>query len=178
MVNVNSNEWNEFQKWKSKRKIKFKKLTKHEFLEKVLQRYAMINCEEKDNLEELFQYNYYDIFIGMPKKPNVKFSLENFDCMNEWSHVHTGWNNEGWIAFMAGGDWEVPVFGVVYFDGDNFNCYIPENGNCYNKKTNVAWGSGYAVEKEQEIVESIDPEKSYDIDLLNADVKFFLKIVS
>lgn len=55
------------------------------------------------------------------------------------------------LGFLAGGDWELPLFFIVYYDGKSLRGYIPEDGNTYNHKTNTAYGSEmeYIIEKEE-----------------------------
>lgn len=43
--------------------------------------------------------------------------------------------------FLAGGDWEYPVFMMLYWDGKDFRCYIPSYGNTFDPKEKVAYGS-------------------------------------
>lgn len=45
------------------------------------------------------------------------------------------------VAGMAGGDWECPVFFILYHDGKAIRGYVPTAGNCFNKKTKTAWGN-------------------------------------
>lgn len=43
--------------------------------------------------------------------------------------------------FLVGGDWEYPVFMMLYWDGKDFRCYIPTYGNTFDPKEKVAYGS-------------------------------------
>lgn len=179
-ITVNEREWEMFQKWKRKNRSNFQKLTKEEFLTTLFEKMDFTGDleameESPSNLEEFFQCDYSTIFFQLGKRPNVKFDLENFDCMNDWSHVKVGWNDEGWLSFICGGDWEIPVFGIIYFDGKNFMCYVPEDGNCFNKKRMEAWGNN---DGDKEIMDKIDVETAYDLDLMNNDIKFFLGVTS
>ena len=47
------------------------------------------------------------------------------------------------IGFAAGGDWEFPVYFIVYHDGKKLRAYVPTNGNCFNPRTKRAWGNSY-----------------------------------
>lgn len=60
-------------------------------------------------------------------------------------------NGFTFLGVTAGGDWEEPVFFIIYFDGKGLRGYIPENGNTYNKITKTAFGS----EGESDVV--LDP---------------------
>lgn len=41
----------------------------------------------------------------------------------------------------AGGDWECPICIMVYHDGKQFRCYIPEKGNAYRKDVKRLFGN-------------------------------------
>jgi hypothetical protein len=41
----------------------------------------------------------------------------------------------------AGGDWEHPVFFILYCDGPNIRAYVPKEGNPWNKRTKSAYGN-------------------------------------
>jgi len=42
---------------------------------------------------------------------------------------------------MVGGDWECPLCVMIYYDGKQFRCYIPEKGNAYRKDTKRLFGN-------------------------------------
>lgn len=44
-------------------------------------------------------------------------------------------------GMCSGGDWETPVFWIVYFDGRKLRAYIPTDGNCWNTATHAAYGN-------------------------------------
>lgn len=86
----------------------------------------------------------------------VKFDNENFCGPNT-----NGFDNEshkfgpaysliGWHVLpngmpiagcAAGGDWELPVFFIMYWDGKKIRGYVPENGNPWNTDTKQAYGN-------------------------------------
>ena len=43
-----------------------------------------------------------------------------------------------WLGINAGGDWEYPVFFIVYYDGKEFRAYSPKVGNVFNINNNEA----------------------------------------
>lgn len=45
------------------------------------------------------------------------------------------------FGFIAGGDWELSVYCIIWHDGTNFRGYIPEPGNLYNRLTMEAYGN-------------------------------------
>lgn len=55
-----------------------------------------------------------------------------------------GYHTIGEFSFMgaeAGGDWEAPVFFIVYWDGSRLRAYAPTEGNPWNRKTKRAFGN-------------------------------------
>lgn len=44
-------------------------------------------------------------------------------------------------GILEGGDWEVPIIVVIYWDGKNLRGYVPKNGNPWNYKTKAAFGN-------------------------------------
>jgi len=50
-------------------------------------------------------------------------------------------NGLSFLGMCAGGDWEWPVFFILYSDGYNIRAYIPKKGNPWNPKTKSAYGN-------------------------------------
>lgn len=50
-------------------------------------------------------------------------------------------NGMTYLGFFAGGDWEVPIRFIVYYDGKGFRGYVPTEGNPWNLATKTAYGS-------------------------------------
>lgn len=72
----------------------------------------------------------------------VCFDYENFDCgQDKLTGFHLLPNNLAIFAFMAGGDWESPVWCCIYWDGTKLRGYIPEDGNLWNTDTKTAYGN-------------------------------------
>jgi len=44
-------------------------------------------------------------------------------------------------GMCAGGDWESPVFFIIYWDGKKLRAYIPIDGNPWNTDTKMAYGN-------------------------------------
>lgn len=82
---------------------------------------------------------------------NVLFDTENLTCtevfgspLDEEGNLvgyHTIGETFSFIGCMAGGDWENPLFFIVYYDGKVMRGYIPVYGNTYNLDTKTAFGS-------------------------------------
>lgn len=58
-------------------------------------------------------------------------------------------NNIPVFGFKAGGDWETPVFMIIYFDGKNLRSYTPARGNCVNCDCKCAFGSESEAEYDE-----------------------------
>lgn len=93
--------------------------------------------------------DYWKMFDDIAK---VNFSLENIKCTG----LEVLENGLAVLKFQAGGDWEVPVFFVVYYDGKKIRGYVPLKGNTYNPKTKSALGNG--------ILPSFNDNKGRDLD--------------
>ena len=74
----------------------------------------------------------------------IDFNLENFGCDREdnFCQVELGfitlYNGFTFLGCNGGGDWEVPVYFIIYHDGKKLRGYIPSKGNSYNKRTKQA----------------------------------------
>lgn len=82
----------------------------------------------------------------------VEFGTENIDeCYGAWSNTPKGIKSLGgyqtldngftFYGQMAGGDWENPIFFLIYWDGKQLRGYIPEKGNTWNTITKQAMGN-------------------------------------
>lgn len=67
-------------------------------------------------------------------RENEKFGPENLLGYNVLD------NGMSYYGVLAGGDWQDPVYFIIYFDGKNLRGYIPKNGNLYNTDTKKAYG--------------------------------------
>lgn len=80
----------------------------------------------------------------------VKFCSENITCNadtfgrgqeNAIVGFHQLDNQFAFLGVEAGGDWQYPVFFIVYWDGKSLRGYIPKNGNSWNTATMEAYGN-------------------------------------
>lgn len=116
-------------------------------------------------------------FYGLPdsiKKDlsKVIFDFENTECSqgggycgcNDMVGFHTLPNGLAYLGVTAGGDWECPIYFILYYSGKEIRGYIPEDGNIYNKETKTAYGSemeafdrkNYTREKWEELQEKFE----------------------
>ncbi len=174
----------------------------------------MRKAAEIDPLElwKLFSEKYdqvegrYDIVeigkIGDDLK-KVRFDFENtgFEPVPEFNDGFCGlrkiWCKNGYlscIGMWAGGDWEYPVYFIIYLDQDRktLRAYIPEEGNTYNKDTKEAIGNNdeadikflkkNAMIMARSILTGQEPEVDdadalYSIALMKADIKKRFEVV-
>jgi hypothetical protein len=54
---------------------------------------------------------------------------------------HTLSNGLTYKGMCAGGDWEFPVFFIIYWDGKKLRGYIPKKGNPWNTDTGMPYGN-------------------------------------
>lgn len=87
--------------------------------------------------------------LGMYSDWSVSFDMENFTCLPGLFEDNGGslvglrhLKGFRFLGCLAGGDWEEPVFFIIYFDWDGKSrLYIPENGNVFCKEHRCAYGS-------------------------------------
>lgn len=106
------------------------------------------------------------------KDLKIRFDWENYTSPNDLDYkfvpaeelcgYHQLDNGLSFFGFAAGGDWEMPVFGIMYFDGKSLRIYIPEQGNVYNTDTKQAYGN-------DEVADAKNIEKLYDIKCHSVD---------
>ena len=76
-----------------------------------------------------------------------EFDTENLDCDEGYDGLekiigfHTLPNGLTYLGISAGGDWEFPIFFIVYWSGKDLRAYIPQNGNPWNTDTKQAYGN-------------------------------------
>jgi len=106
----------------------------------------------------------------------IKFDTENVyvsceDDLDHWKQkegringFHTLSNGLTFLGVIAGGDWEAPIFFIIYWDGKKLRGYIPENGNVYSKKHKEAYGNS-------EPLPDNDDDFDFDQDKLLEDIE-------
>ena len=55
--------------------------------------------------------------------------------------IHTLANGFTFYGIIMGGDWEIPAFLIIYWDGKKLRAYIPSYGNLINLDCKCAFGS-------------------------------------
>lgn len=109
-------------------------------------------CSKRDcSTHDIFFEDYFK------KDQKIQFDFENTE------ELDTGELSNGvpWILYMAGGDWELPVYFFLYPDEKSKpRMYIPTRGNVFHKKLKVAYGSiwyvdGFNGDEEYAAIENI-----------------------
>lgn len=83
----------------------------------------------------------HESVLANDNKLNV--SCENIDIDEQEDNLlgfHTLSNGFTFFGYTAGGDWGVPVFMIVYWDGKKLRGYTPTGGNLINTDWNCALG--------------------------------------
>ena len=109
--------------------------------------------------DEYFDYNFleciiYENYINCDKDRSIYFDFENIANFWDDNKEHFYINKYNMelinidnkqvpiICAYAGGDWEEPVYFIVYLDDKNkLRMYVPKCGNVYNNLTKEALGN-------------------------------------
>lgn len=110
--------------------------------------------ELKEKIEKCYdgnRYSYKTLTPTVEKDLNkVKFDCENLYAESDDSDIFLGYqtlsNGLTYLGIYAGGDWETPLYFIIYWDGKKLRGYIPEDGNLYNTDTKKAYGNDSAAD--------------------------------
>ncbi len=96
---------------------------------------------------------------------------------------HTLPNGMTFLGVAAGGDWEIPVFFIIYWDGKQLRGYIPEKGNLWNTTTKGAYGNDDEADlkncckrwpddfkEDMEVHDAMDGLDCYDLEAIKLDI--------
>jgi hypothetical protein len=72
---------------------------------------------------------------------NFFYDAQSFPQYQSFLGYHALENGLTFLGCCAGGDWEAPVYFVLYCDGKKLRAYIPTKGNTYSLKTKQAFGN-------------------------------------
>lgn len=118
-----------------------------------------LQSNDEDNLMHLVVSTIIE--DGAVEK-DIKFNVSNENVLCEANMggmmgFHTLANGLTFYGFHMGGDWEHPVFMILYHDGKKIRLYIPTCGNAVNLDCKCALGS----EEDSENVDLCKLEKDY-----------------
>ena len=74
----------------------------------------------------------------------IKFDWENYDIVGD---VRTT-KGIPYQLFNAHGDWEIPVYFMVYYDGKKIRVYVPTVGNTWRQDLKQALGNVYKAQRD------------------------------
>lgn len=114
--------------------------------------------DEYDENEEDFDYLIPTLLYeckDIEKDLKYDFDCENFttkqgefDVDDKYIGYQTLDNGLTFLGFYAGGDWECPIFGIIYYDGKKLRGYIPTRGQMVNRKSKAAIGNDEELDEE------------------------------
>lgn len=118
---------------------KFAPISKDDLLAKINKAF----CNERGCIDP------YHLKEVLGKDIKVEFDCENFEfCEDHYNENLAGLtgivtleNGLTLVGFTAGGDWEYPVYFIVYWDGKKLRGYVPTEGNPWNTDTKQAFGN-------------------------------------
>lgn len=124
-----------------------KKMSESEFLDKLkdyIKKYG--EYDDENNIDP-----FVDIYSAMMEDPTLDTDFEGFesgepsfenitmigkgddiDWWNELEEKETGIqfiDGAPYLIFYTGGDWELPLVFMLYYDGTKFRFYVPTKGN-------------------------------------------------
>lgn len=107
----------------------------------------------------------------------VDFSNENISCdTKEWDWVGYGVINDlPCLKFRTGGDWEHPLYFIVYHDGKKFRGYIPTCGNTWNIKDKCAYGSEMDEDRENALADDLLAQGLKNIEFVDPNIELMEK---
>lgn len=130
---------------------------------------AAKKCKDKwhmydltDDYEEYSDDKAYNVIGCLTAYDDIvnadnEFNIDNENIEPEWVGLKSTDDGIAFLAFGMGGDWELPSFCFLYYDGENIRMYIPRRGNGVNLDTMTAIGS------EQDADENFDGDfEDYD----------------
>jgi hypothetical protein len=119
----------------------------------------LANNLEKTGMKRDYKYLTPQVSKDLSK---VDFDMENFSDSGSWTFgntknpdfpannyvgYHTLSNGLSYLGINAGGDWEWPIFFIIYHDGNKLRGYIPKDGNTWNYLNSSAFGNDEEVDE-------------------------------
>lgn len=152
---------------------KFSDIPLEDFKEKVrIQAKMNLASEYYDNIsfDDMIRSTFYGIhrFSSVVGKDlsKIVFDFENVECTKDGIYdegdglvdlLNFGTLSNGmvYLGITAGGDWEYPLFFILYWNGKNIRGYIPTDGNTWNKEFKTAYGSEEDSNKYDKKIENL-----------------------
>lgn len=117
----------------------------------------------KEKVIKAFDGNFQVMLDKLSNDIKVQFDLENINSSStKLIGCHTLPNGLTFLGCSAGGDWEHPVFFIVYWDGKKIRGYVPTEGNPWNTTTKEAYGNNEDADEKN--AQKRWPDDPYDGD--------------
>jgi hypothetical protein len=147
---------------------RFVPITEEELQQKILQAWEL-HYEFDPDMGGIayIRYNWSSLTPQIEKDFKVDVDFENVECGKQYEYL--GYDKEAkrckyagqpkdtienqlmglntrpsgltFLGICAGGDWEIPVHFIIYWDGKKLRCYTPTKGNLWNTTTKTAYGN-------------------------------------
>jgi len=111
---------------------------------------------DSENVDISGDFNYH----RDEKDPDYSEKDNNIDLLG-----YQVINGISFIGGAMGGDWEEPVYFIIYWDGKNLRGYIPTKGNTFNIECKAAFGSLEESDKYESLCEKYGTD--YEGDLID-----------
>ncbi len=146
------------------------------------------NEELVEGIEDDSDFIHYESLTQKVRKDldKVSFDTENISGSAEDNDYnipeligyHTLVNGLSYLGVCAGGDWECPIFFMLYWDGSELRSYIPTEGNPWNTKTKAAYGNDEEEDPKNAFKREFipdDDQKTWENFLCGGDCLFDVK---
>ena len=126
---------------------------------------------DDDKIMENFLHEVVGFSNSLANKDvsKIDFDFENSEIDREGEKALPDGTSIIWA--YAGGDWEYPVYFVLYLDPDNhIRAYVPKDGNTYCHKCKSAWGTCECNDEKDSEDHLNDDDYGPDYDAMYKDV--------
>lgn len=169
VVNWNWHHWNYFVIWlftkytPKKEVIKAKKgASKEDFLVALNYLAEKADAEDLTSIAEALSEDLDNLGVEFDTENCSGDPEEQYDMPGYKFGLDTLAGGTPIMWFGAGGDWEAPIAFCLYLGEDGkIHAYVPREGNCYNKKTNAAFGNAPGMNWKEEM-EQFKVEYKFD----------------
>jgi hypothetical protein len=129
------------------------KISEEELWKKIVARAQSVgdDCEDEEDDgydgENAWRFVQNLMWCDPIIKKDIKFNVDRENVLtpedgyDEYLGMHTLPNGLTYYGIIMGGDWEIPMFMIIYWDGKKLRCYIPSYGNLVNLDFGCAFGS-------------------------------------
>lgn len=121
----------------------------------------------KDKLERFL--DEYELYEWISDGNSAQF-LKDCEKIDFWfenvmpATMHTTDSGVDFLSFLTGGDWEIPLLVILYWDGKKYRGYVPIKGNTINMLNKSAFGNGDTWEKDGGEDYRFLKSQGYDLD--------------